>query len=123
MAVPVSSEIQVLSAELSMILSRKADLFLSSVSSCGYSADFFSSSERVSFSDWFRAVTPTCMVPVLELDDGTCISESVAICRYFEEIHPEPPLMGRDAKERAVGFITRKLVKEFQEKLYSFILQ
>ncbi len=58
--------------------------------------------EREQFSDWFRAVTPTCMVPVLELDDGTCISESVAICRYFEETHPEPPLMGRDAKERAV---------------------
>lgn len=40
-------------------------------------------------------------VPVLELDDGRCISESVAICRYFEELHPEPPLFGRDAVERA----------------------
>lgn len=41
-------------------------------------------------------------VPVLELDDGTCISESVAICRYVEELHPEPPLFGRDARERAL---------------------
>jgi glutathione S-transferase len=41
-------------------------------------------------------------LPVLELDDGTCIAESVAICRYFEELHPQPPLMGVDALERAV---------------------
>jgi glutathione S-transferase len=40
-------------------------------------------------------------VPVLELDDGTCISESVSICRYLEDLHPEPNLFGRDAKERA----------------------
>jgi glutathione S-transferase len=41
-------------------------------------------------------------VPVLELDDGTCIAESVAICRYIEELHPEPPLMGTDAKNKAI---------------------
>ena len=41
-------------------------------------------------------------LPVLELDDGTCIAESVAICRYFEELHPDPPLMGLDAVDRAV---------------------
>jgi glutathione S-transferase len=41
-------------------------------------------------------------IPVLELDDGTCIAESVAICRYIEEIHPEPPLMGTDAKDKAI---------------------
>ena len=40
-------------------------------------------------------------VPVLELDDGTTIAESVAICRYFEELHPNPPLMGTDALDRA----------------------
>ena len=39
---------------------------------------------------------------MLELDDGTCIAESVAICRYFEELHPEPPLMGTDALDRAL---------------------
>ena len=39
---------------------------------------------------------------MLELDDGTTIAESVAICRYFEELQPEPPLMGTDAKDRAL---------------------
>jgi glutathione S-transferase len=50
----------------------------------------------------FRQKNPLGTVPVLELDDGTCISESVAICRYFEEIHPQPPLFGSGAKERAL---------------------
>jgi glutathione S-transferase len=49
----------------------------------------------------FTAINPIQRVPVLELDDGTCISESIAICRYFEELQPEPPLFGRDALERA----------------------
>jgi glutathione S-transferase len=40
-------------------------------------------------------------VPVLELDDGTTISETMAICRYFEELNPFPALMGNGAKERA----------------------
>lgn len=40
-------------------------------------------------------------IPVLELDDGTIITESVAICRYFEETHPEPRLFGSDAVSRA----------------------
>jgi glutathione S-transferase len=50
----------------------------------------------------FRTKNAMGTLPVLELDDGTTIAESVAICRYFEEIHPEPPLMGTDAKDRAV---------------------
>lgn len=50
----------------------------------------------------YRAKVPSGRVPALELDDGTVISESVAICRYIEELHPQPNLMGRDAKERAV---------------------
>jgi glutathione S-transferase len=41
-------------------------------------------------------------VPVLELDDGTCIAETVAICRYVEGIHPEPRLMGVDPKDAAI---------------------
>ena len=50
----------------------------------------------------FRRKNPLGTLPVLELDDGTCIAESVAICRYFEEVQPQPPLMGTDAKERAL---------------------
>ena len=49
----------------------------------------------------FRAKNVMGTLPVLELDDGTTIAESVAICRYFEELQPEPPLMGTDAKDRA----------------------
>ena len=48
-----------------------------------------------------KAKNPTTKVPFLELDDGTCIGETVAICRYFEEIKPENPLMGRTALEKA----------------------
>lgn len=58
--------------------------------------------EREQFDESFVAKNPLKAVPVLELDDGTCISESVAICRYIEEIHPEPPLMGTDAKDKAI---------------------
>lgn len=44
---------------------------------------------------------PLGTLPLLELDDGTCIAESVAICRYFEGARPEPCLMGDGAKEEA----------------------
>lgn len=49
----------------------------------------------------FTARNPLQRVPVLELDDGAHLSESVAICRYFEELQPEPPLFGTGARERA----------------------
>ncbi len=51
--------------------------------------------------DDFSAVNPWQRVPVLVLDDGTAISESVAICRYFEELQPEPPLFGTGAVGKA----------------------
>ena len=44
--------------------------------------------ERQNFDPDFVALNPLARVPVLELDDGTCIAESVAICRYFEEQQP-----------------------------------
>ncbi|MGB6119699.1 MAG: glutathione S-transferase [Mesorhizobium sp.] len=44
---------------------------------------------------------PLRRLPVLELDDGTIITESIAICRYFEELHPEPPLFGVGAAGKA----------------------
>src|SRR4029450_3053044 len=50
----------------------------------------------------FRRKNPLGTLPVLELDDGTFIAESVAICRYFEELHPDPPLMASDARDRAI---------------------
>jgi len=45
---------------------------------------------------------PLRRLPVLELDDGTILTESVAICRYFEELHPEPALFGRGALGKAL---------------------
>jgi glutathione S-transferase len=53
-------------------------------------------------SEAMRAKNPTTKIPFLELDDGTCIGETVAICRYFEELEPNNnPLMGRNALEKA----------------------
>jgi glutathione S-transferase len=41
-------------------------------------------------------------VPALEMDDGTTVTESIAICRYLESVYPEPNLFGRDSKETAI---------------------
>lgn len=54
------------------------------------------------FADAFRCKNPYATVPVLELDDGTCISESDAICVYFEALHPEPALTGWDATSKGL---------------------
>ena len=58
--------------------------------------------KREQKSPEFLKKNPIGSIPMLELDDGTCISESVAICRYIEEIHPEPSLFGRTPKEKAI---------------------
>ena len=57
----------------------------------------------------FVAKYPPGQVPVLELDDGTMLGESVSICRYFENLHPHPPLFGTGALEMAQvdGWIRR----------------
>ncbi len=52
-------------------------------------------------SDAYTAINPLQRVPALVLDDGTIITESIAICRYFEIEKPDPPLFGRTAKEVA----------------------
>lgn len=49
----------------------------------------------------FLVRNPMARVPVLELDDGRCLSETRAICTYLEGLHPEPNLMGQDSEERA----------------------
>ncbi len=53
------------------------------------------------FGEAFRRINPDCVVPVLELDDGSHVSEVIAICQYLEERHPEPNLLGSSAEERA----------------------
>jgi len=49
----------------------------------------------------FTAINPIQRVPVLVLDDGTVIAESIAICRYFEALHPDPSLFGRTPQDIA----------------------
>ena len=49
----------------------------------------------------YTAINPLQRVPALVLDDGTVIAESIAICRYFEALHPDPPLFGRGAIDSA----------------------
>lgn len=50
----------------------------------------------------YLAKTGAPNVPALEMDDGTTITESVAICRYLESLYPEPNMFGRDPKEAAI---------------------
>ncbi|HET7133129.1 MAG TPA: glutathione binding-like protein, partial [Gammaproteobacteria bacterium] len=58
----------------------------------------------------FLAKNPGATVPVLELDDGTCLTETLAICRYLEGMHPEPNLMGTDPKETALVLMWHDIV-------------
>ena len=70
-------------------------------------------SKREHKSPEYREMNSLGQVPTLLLDDGTAISETVAICRYFEEIQPEPSLFGRTPAEKAnVDMWVRRI--EFQ---------
>jgi glutathione S-transferase len=50
----------------------------------------------------YRAEVGMTNVPALIFDDGTALTESLAICRYLESLHPEPNLFGRDPRETAI---------------------
>lgn len=50
----------------------------------------------------YTSINPLQRMPALVLDDGTVISESIAICRYFEALRPQPALFGTGAKEIAI---------------------
>ena len=50
----------------------------------------------------YAAINPLQRMPSLVLDDGTIITESIAICRYFEALQPEPPLFGVGSKDAAI---------------------
>ena len=66
----------------------------------------------------FLLKNPSGKVPVLELDDGTCIAESVAICRYFEALHPEPPLFGATPVEIGrIDMVNRQLEFELLQSI------
>ena len=61
------------------------------------------------------AMNPLKRLPVLELDDGTAISETIAICRYFEALHPDPPLFG-------TGAVGTALVEMWQRRIEMHLL-
>ena len=50
----------------------------------------------------FRAINPRCTLPVLELDNGTYLTETLAICHYLEALFPHPNLLGQGAEEQAL---------------------
>lgn len=59
---------------------------------------------------WYREKYPHALVPMLELADGSCIGEAMAICRYIEELYPDPRLFGADARERALVTMWESIV-------------
>jgi len=65
------------------------------------------------FGAAFREINPDCVVPVLELDDGSRITEVLAICQYLEEVQPEPALIGRTPVERAMTMSWAIKVEQF----------
>jgi glutathione S-transferase len=60
----------------------------------------------------FLGINPLGTVPVLETDDGTYLTETVAICHYLEELAPEPVLMGNNATERALVLNWNNIVEQ-----------
>jgi glutathione S-transferase len=64
------------------------------------------------FSDEFKRINPDCVVPVLQLDDGQCISEVVAICSYVEALHPVPALLGETPGAKAAALMWNAKVEQ-----------
>jgi glutathione S-transferase len=79
--------------------SRKVRMFLHEKS---LQVPMVDANDGMTLAAWYCEQYPHRLTPMLELDDGTQIGESIAICRYFETLHPDPPLMGTDAKDRAL---------------------
>ena len=67
-------------------------------------------------------LNPFTRLPILELDDGRAISESMAICRYFEAVQPDPPLFGTDAVDQAMVEMWQRRVEQalFMPVSYAF---
>jgi glutathione S-transferase len=70
----------------------------------------------------FMDKNPLGALPVLEFDDGTYLTESVAICRYFEGVYPQPPLMGVDPRDSAfVEMWSRRMELEISQPIGNFV--
>ena len=70
--------------------------------------------------DAYLSKNPGGQLPALELDDGTVIAETVVICDYLEELHPEPALIGETAQERAEARMwNRRIEQKITENIYA----
>ena len=68
----------------------------------------------------YLSKNPGGQMPALELDDGTVIAETIVICDYLEELHPEPALIGGTARERAEARMwTRRIEQKITEHMYA----
>lgn len=79
--------------------SRKVRMFLHEK---GMELALIDVTEGFNLCQWYKDRYPHMMVPMLEFEDGVQLGESVAICRYLEELHPEPRLFGVDARDKAI---------------------
>src|SRR5215471_15829126 len=79
---------------------RRVRMFLAE-KGVGYDTIEVSIAAAAHQTDEFKRKNPLALLPVLEFPDGRILRESMAICRYIEEVHPTPNLMGTDAWERA----------------------
>lgn len=68
----------------------------------GLAIPIVDANDGMMLADWYCELYPHRLTPMLELKDGTQIGESIAICRYLEALYPDPPLMGTDARDRAL---------------------
>ena len=64
------------------------------------------------FSEGYAAINPRRVVPTLLLEDGTAIGEVPAIFRYLEEVHPLPPLLGTNARSKALVAMWERRVEQ-----------
>lgn len=97
-ATPIAGKVKLYHAPITPS-SRKVRMFLHEK---GIEIPMTDVTEGFSLSAWYRKHYPHALVPMLEFEDGMQLGEAVAICRFFEELHPEPRLMGVDARDRAV---------------------
>ncbi|NBQ92117.1 MAG: glutathione S-transferase family protein [Betaproteobacteria bacterium] len=71
----------------------------------------------------FLRLNPLGRLPVLQLDDGTALSESLAICRYLEMLHPQPPLFGEGAQQAAViDMWTRRMEQQVSNAIVDIFM-
>lgn len=88
---------------------RRVRIFLAEKNIAGIEFVPVPLAQDAQFTPEFRARNPLGWVPVLELDDGRYLSETIAICRYFEHLHPEPALLGAGEEAAFVEMWQRRM--------------